>query len=423
MTEGFSVKKSMDFMNAYKLEPYKGPETRHVCPGCGRPKSFARYVDETGNYLDEKVGRCNREVKCGYHYTPSEYFRDHDIEPKARKTEPFVPRKREKPKFIPLEILEGSLSSYDKNNLVTYLLNVFGQEVTEDLVGRYYIGTSKHWTGATVFFNIDTKRRVRSGKIMLFDLNGHRVKEPFPHVTSVHKVCGISGERPGPCFFGEHLLDEGPVAVVESEKTALVAAGFLPKFTWIATGSLSNLTRSRCEVLRGRKVILFPDLGATQKWTERAEELSDIASLRVSRILERYATPQEREKGLDLADYLVKQPQGGPQWNDSWEKTVADMPEDYMARAYTAKEAFCEPSRVEVDESLVEMQKAWEREVFRLEKSLVDLPEEPVRLSPGETITNVPLFVQSHLEMCRANRGRTFRPYMERLKKLETVMN
>ena len=73
----------MDNMNGYKLEPYKGPETRHVCPGCGRPKSFARYVDETGNDLDEKVGRCNREVKCGYHYTPSEYFRDHDIEPKA----------------------------------------------------------------------------------------------------------------------------------------------------------------------------------------------------------------------------------------------------------------------------------------------------------------------------------------------------
>lgn len=29
---------------------------------------------QTGNYIDENVGRCNRENKCGYHFTPKAFF-------------------------------------------------------------------------------------------------------------------------------------------------------------------------------------------------------------------------------------------------------------------------------------------------------------------------------------------------------------
>ena len=52
--------------------------TRHVCPQCGRKNVFTRYVDTENNniYISDNVGKCNRLDKCGYHYTPHQYFTD-----------------------------------------------------------------------------------------------------------------------------------------------------------------------------------------------------------------------------------------------------------------------------------------------------------------------------------------------------------
>ena len=61
----------------YQLERYRGRGTRHICPQCGRKYTFTRYIDTTNNtYVNERVGKCNRLDKCGYHYTPRQYFED-----------------------------------------------------------------------------------------------------------------------------------------------------------------------------------------------------------------------------------------------------------------------------------------------------------------------------------------------------------
>lgn len=60
----------------------------------------------------------------------------------------------------------------------------------------------------------------------------------------------------------EHLLHIGSawlpktkeVAIVESEKTAVIASIYLPQFTWLAFGNLTNLSFEKCKVIRGRKV-------------------------------------------------------------------------------------------------------------------------------------------------------------------------
>ena len=62
----------------YQLERYIGRSSRYVCPQCGRKYVFTRYVDTHNNntYLSDNVGKCNRLDKCGYHYTPRQYFED-----------------------------------------------------------------------------------------------------------------------------------------------------------------------------------------------------------------------------------------------------------------------------------------------------------------------------------------------------------
>lgn len=136
---------------------------------------------------------------------------------------------------------------------------------------------------------------------------GKRVKQPYNHIQWAHKTIGQVHFNLQQCFFGEHLLahNNQQVALVESEKTALIASVYFPDFIWLAVGSLSNLTLQKCRVLQDKSVTLFPDLNAFEKWNAKAKELSAICEISVSDILERNATETEKQQGLDLADYLV----------------------------------------------------------------------------------------------------------------------
>lgn len=300
----------------YILEPYKGMKTRYQCPSCQqREKTFSRYIDtETGEHLHSTVGRCNRESKCGYHYTPKQYFQDNGIQTNikaqyARAKGVFVPLKPKRVSFISEGVFTASLNRNERNHFVTFLIDNFGLEISGELVNQYFIATSKHWNGATVFWQIDSQGKVRTGKIMLYNpTTGKRIKKPYKHITWVHTVLKLPEFELQQCLFGEHLLKDTtkPVAIVESEKTTVIASVYLPQFIWLAAGSLSNLTDDRCKVLKGRNVVLFPDLNGFEKWSLKAKELSHITSISVSDLLERKATAAEKQQGLDLADYLLK---------------------------------------------------------------------------------------------------------------------
>lgn len=299
----------------YTLQPYKGMNTRHLCPRCQhRAKTFSIYIDtETQEQLDPAVGRCNRESNCGYHYTPKQYF----IDTGAARCIYTGTRARTQcsvsaPKpvsFVPVEVFKASLKAFEKNDFAQYLITLFGSVVASELISRYFIGTSKHWPGSTVFWQIDLQGKIRTGKIMLYDPDtGKRIKVPFSHITWVHKALKKPAFELQQCLFGAHLLqDQGkPVALVESEKTAVIASAYLPQFIWLAVGSLTNFSAERCSILKGRSVFLFPDLNGFEKWNSKAKELSALATFTVSDLLEKKATEEERQQGFDLADYLIR---------------------------------------------------------------------------------------------------------------------
>ena len=288
------------------------------CPSCGK-RTFKRYKDkETGHYLPQHVGRCNREVNCQYHYTPKNYFVDNQIEqfPKSG-AHPLrtlsCEQIAQKPSLINQEFFEKSLNPthFENNYFIQYLKRVLGSKWA-DVAERFKIGCATRWPGATVFWQIDAKGRIRSGKVMLYDpLTGKRVKG---HIDWVHSILLRKGIITNfyltQSLFGEHQLIDGPhrpVAIVESEKTAVVASAYLPEFTWMACGSLNGISSDKLAAIQKNKIALYPDINSYEKWNEKAAQLrNDGFLVTVSDLLERadFVTAQERNEGYDLADYL-----------------------------------------------------------------------------------------------------------------------
>ncbi|MDR1259179.1 MAG: DUF6371 domain-containing protein [Tannerellaceae bacterium] len=285
-----------------------------ICPECGR-KTFVLYIDNsTGDPLHTAVGKCDRADNCGHHYTPKQYLTDNNISfDRIMPVTGIKPNAKPQPgtSYIDTDILKKSLQGYDSNRLIHYLCGVMGVEAAKEAIQRYFIGTSKHWEGATVFWQIDGLGRVHAGKIMQYDKQtGKRVKEPINKITWVHTVLKLPGFHLSQCFFGEHLLkgNNKPVAIVESEKTAIIASVYLPDMIWLACGGCGNLSGRLYEALRGRDVALFPDAGRGNEWSEKARALGSVCNVSVSSLIEQQATETERKAGFDLADYLVRFP-------------------------------------------------------------------------------------------------------------------
>ena len=307
----------------YKLIGYSGPKSRGKCPECMKSGVFAEYIDtDTSETFDpsHKTGRCNRESSCGYHYTPKQYFTDNGIEQDYKENDGH----QEKPKppiaYIDKDVFNKSLTAYDKNKFVLFLNTLFDEKTVQALITSYNIGSSGTWPGATTFWYVDILDRINYGKIMVYNqVTGKRDKFKNNHCANVLEKSLKKAKQALPewlvkyqqnetkinCLFGEHLLKafpQKPVAIVESEKTAIIASVYLPQFLWLACGSLGNLSHNRCKALAGRSVTLYPDLNAFDKWREKGYYLK----FKVSSILETNCTSEEKQAGLDIADYLVK---------------------------------------------------------------------------------------------------------------------
>jgi len=264
------------------------------------------------------------------------------------------------------------------------------------------------------------------------------------NLTWVHKL--IKTEKPDlrRWMFGEHLLTDKtkPVAIVESEKTAIIASAYLPQFIWLAVGGLAGLNADRIDKLRGRRVVLFPDLSkpqpgkptAFEQWTNKADELSYIATFTVSDLLEQYANEAERIKGLDLADYLLMHPVTAfAVLNPPPEQApVMSNKPDMIQKMVQAFDLVPDPNpiadviTIPAKPTWQQTCESWTNEVDDLEKyfKAAKLPASLVKLDQSSTITDIPLFIAAHMATVRANDGnRTYLPYLNRLKILKECIS
>jgi len=292
-------------MREYRYELEKG-STKYECPSCGQ-KRMKRYIDNlTGEPAGENFGRCDRVDSCGYNVRP-----ETSGEPTFRLRP--IPLKIAKPvSFVDGDVAFNSLKKHDENNLFRFLCVVFGREKVLPVITAYLLGTSTYWIGSTVFWQIDQNQQIRTGKIMAYNATtGKRIRDPFNHVQWVHTVLKMADFNLKQCLFGEHLLttEEKPVAIVESEKTALICAIVKPDFLWLATGGKSNFRAELFQPLKGRIVTLFPDLGSFDEWKTKSDQIKRITGIHfiINRSIEEIATAEEKADGLDIGDFILKE--------------------------------------------------------------------------------------------------------------------
>ena len=185
---------------------------------------------------------------------------------------------------------------------------------------RYRLGCSRD--GGVIFWQIDQMDQVYDGKIMYYRSDCHRDHDHKPSWVSylLRKSSLLPMDwKSRHCLFGTHLLKNGKmkelknemiVAVVESEKTAVIMSELYPGYLWLAAGGLYELTAQKLFPLRGRKIILFPDTDtegmAYGTWYRVVQEAQCLLghSIHLSPLLEQRATKAQKAAKIDLVDML-----------------------------------------------------------------------------------------------------------------------
>ena len=220
-------------------------------------------------------------------------------------------------------------SRSDRNNLARWLSTRFPAEQVAEVFARYRTGSTRD--GRIIYWQIDEHGQVRAGKVMAYDLDGHRMKDGKRNVCWVHsmKIDGIRfDEMLAPqCLFGLHLApllspqrgktampEYSPLgeiegaAIVESEKTALIMSLVCPDRVWLATGGKANFKESMLAPLIGLEVAVYPDADALHDWYTRAVEMNRTLGTHLYIPTGYYNLmdhDEARREGWDLADVVL----------------------------------------------------------------------------------------------------------------------
>lgn len=243
-----------------------------------------------------------------------------DFNPSALERKPVKEPEVRPASYIPSVLYDQSGKGYEDgklSNFVQWLITLFSIDEVSNAVYSYCIGSFDKRPGAVIFWQIDSLSQIHTGKIVQYSsVTGRRDKSTFSPVSWVHSVEKIPDFELQQCLFGEHLLSyprnvSKTVAIVESEKTAIVCSILLPEYVWLSRGSKTGAKWYLPEVYKyliGRKVVLFPDLGAYEAWKEEADKLNfQGCTVTVNRLLEDQATEADRKAGCDIANMLINQ--------------------------------------------------------------------------------------------------------------------
>lgn len=272
--------------------------SRHeVCPQCGK-RTFKPYIDsQTGKPAGGQYGRCERINTCQYMMYPKVDKQD-DWQPARREVE--APRPIE---YVRDSLVEDTFRNFGENIFFRWLVKMFGSETALALQSAYNLGTASG--GGVIFWQQDRQHRFRTGKVMYYQPTGRRDKTR--HSWFVHKKIREDFNYQQ-CFFGLHLAThDKPVALCESEKTAVVMSVLMPDYTWLAAGGSEMLSIDRLMELP-RLDMVFADNGQAEKWAQRTRL---FAGRRMDGSVDLAVERGELEPGSDILDLYIKKTANG----------------------------------------------------------------------------------------------------------------
>ncbi len=320
-------------MKTYKFKLDKSSK-KYMCPraGCGK-KTFVRFIDSvTGELQSELYGRCDREDKCGYYLYPKSDWIDSVNLTKSlairRESQLLVDKKQV---FIPREALKTTLGGYNDCAFFTYLSKRgVPDNLLEEIISMYLLGTiqSGCLRGALTIPYINEDDQIAFVQVKQFNEQNKTIKTSALHSLLKEKPSNQwiedyeKNELKVSCFFGAHLLKKypkNPIALVEAPKTAIYGSCYfgVPRddkgLLWLAVYNKSSLTEDKFKVLKGRKIMVFPDLSANgetyNEWKKKIEQFANKlpkTKVIVNDYLELYAPDELKQSGGDLADILCQ---------------------------------------------------------------------------------------------------------------------
>lgn len=280
----------------FKYQLRKGSK-KEICPNC-RKRTFTPYVlASDGKTVADasKYGYCDRINSCKYVLYPEGENMSDWIAPEPQ---PYTPPT---PDFIPQEVVQASFGKWETNVFFMWLIKMFGEEKAVELQKKYNIGTAKR--GGTIFWQKDSEGKFRTGKVMYYNRDGRRNKNR--NSWYVHRAVKENFELVQ-VFFGEHLIKEKPdkpVALVESEKTAILMSVFEPEYTWLASGGANMLNSYRLLRLP-RLDLVSPDEGEFEKWRQATNIFNNRE---MDTRVEHAVRDGIIEKGADILDLVLLQ--------------------------------------------------------------------------------------------------------------------
>ncbi len=211
-----------------------------------------------------------------------------------------------------------SIQNQHNSNLVKFMQSLFGNEVTEEVLRFYFVGSTKSpQKYDTAFWYCDSTLSPLNAKIMAYSAeSGKRNKNINPNWYHFLK----GKEKPNFGFFGEYL-DAPTIWIVESEKTALfvkayfLLSGIKDIAVWACGGKqflCSMFEQSTRQDLYEKRFILVPDCDTENKdfqaWQNIGAEIANDMKLNIliSPFLSENLTPEQKAQKYDIADLICE---------------------------------------------------------------------------------------------------------------------
>lgn len=326
------------------------------CPKCHKESFTPLKYESSTKIINPFVGKCS---ECGYDLTANEFItKRHYLLGSFAKGEQ---------SNLLLEIGKRGFTLYSKgivdskfmtstdieiNPLYKYVVNHYaGKEDSEgriidkariyDTFALYGVETSTlpYRFHATIFWYITSADEKLSFRIMHFEEDGHKSENDKQYPITKSLIVDSEGKGKY-CLFGRNLCtkrgrENKDVCIVESEKSAIIAALFYPQANWMAAGSCYFLKGDKLEYdyvddafgekgtpIDHNKVILFPDpdlrFETDTNWYAYPST-KKFSGCRVCKFMEDFAIKHLNEKfpystdivkeSFDIADYIEFQTQ------------------------------------------------------------------------------------------------------------------